>query len=74
MSRLPRLVPVLAVALALAACSGTGSDSPLAPSAPRYDDGGTTMGGNFAGDTGSPTTDPMPADTTSRGGTLMGGN
>jgi hypothetical protein len=80
MSRWIRLVPVFGVAALLAACGGSGSDTPLAPAsavAPRHD-GGLGMGGNV--------TDPGPDSTTTStnaesdsttldgGGLGMGGN
>jgi len=77
MSRWSRLVPVLAVSALLAACGGTGSDTPLAPAssaAPRYD-GGLGMGGNYTGSDPDPTTSTHTDSTTLEGGGLgMGGN
>lgn len=83
MSRWPRFVPVLAVAVLLAACGDGGPDNPLAPaSAPRFDGGGWTVGGNATNPppeeqtttSSDPTTPPVPTDTTSRGGWTVGGN
>ena len=82
MSRWSRLVPVCAVAALLAACGGSGSDTPLAPAsvaAPRYDGGGLGTGSNATGSApGSETTDAsttsVPSDSTNRGGGLGTGS
>jgi len=88
MSRWPRFVPVLAVAVLLAACGEGGSDNPLAPApAPRFDGaGGWTVGGNATNpppseETTTTSSDPssespaVPADSASRsGGWTVGGN
>ena len=82
MSRWSRLVPVCAVAALLAACGGSGSDTPLAPAsvtAPRYD-GGLGTAGNATGSapgsetTGSTSTTTAQSDTTARGGLGTSGN
>lgn len=85
MSRWSRLIPVLAVAALLAACSQD-SDSPLMPSGPRFD-GGHLVGGNVveppttttsSGETTTASTDEAPTEptdtTAGRGGHLVGGN
>jgi hypothetical protein len=87
MSRWPRFVPVLAVAVLLAACGDGGADNPLAPApAPRFEGGGGwTVGGNATNPPPSeetatsseadPETPALPADSTSRGGGwTVGGN
>jgi hypothetical protein len=76
MSRLSRLIPALFVAIALAACSDAGN-SPLGPDGPRYDGGVGSAGGNRTDSTtvGTTSTEPPPADTTSRTGVgSAGGN
>jgi len=84
MARWNRLIPALAVTFALAACGQGTADTPFAPSAPRHDGGGTSLGGNAVPPTGgdsetsttSTTTAPeAPTDSTGRtGGTSLGGN
>jgi hypothetical protein len=83
MARWNRLIPALAVTFALAACGHGTADTPFAPSAPRLDGGGTSLGGNATPPTGEPesttssttTNSEVPTDSTSRtGGTSLGGN
>jgi len=81
MSRWSRLVPVCAVAALLAACGGSGSDTPLAPAsvaAPRYDGGGLGTGSNAtpsdSTDASTTSTTSVPNDSTNRGGGLGTGS
>jgi hypothetical protein len=87
MSRWPRFVPVLAVAVLLAACGDGGPDNPLSPApGPRFEGGGGwTVGGNATDpppQQESTSSDPtselppgVPADSASRGGGwTVGGN
>lgn len=85
MARWNRLIPALAVTLVLGACGQGTTDTPFSPSAPRFDGGGTSLGGNVTPPTGG---DPAPSSTTSTttaaevppdstgrtGGTSLGGN
>jgi hypothetical protein len=84
MIRWSRLVPALAVTALLAACAND-TDTPLAPSdAPALNNGspgsGTAAGGGSSsfGGTSSSTSDeggdPVPSDSTGRGGHIVGGN
>lgn len=81
MNRGYRLVPALLVAALLAACAGD-STTPLAPSdAPALNgQAGNERGAGTAGSFGSTTTsttsgdDPVPADSSGRGGHIVGGN
>ena len=83
MSRWSRFVPVFAIVALIAACGESGTDTPLAPSspAPRFD-GGWVVGGNATDSVPSTQTtqsDPsespeLPADSTNRGGWVVGGN
>jgi len=78
MTRWYRIIPAVAVALLLGAC-GQDSDSPMSPSAPRFD-GGYIVGGNA--EPPPPPPDSVASagegavltDTTSRGGYIVGGN
>jgi hypothetical protein len=78
MIRSYRIIPAVAVALVLGAC-GQGSDTPLSPATPRFD-GGYIVGGNSTPPPPPTDTDastngaPVPPDTTSRGGYIVGGN
>jgi ABC-type glycerol-3-phosphate transport system substrate-binding protein len=72
MSRLSRLIPALAIALVLAACSDSGS-TPLSPDGPSYEESGVGSAGGNRGDTTTITT--TQTDTTSRSGVgSAGGN
>lgn len=76
MSRLSRLIPALAIALVLAACSDSGS-TPLSPDGPSYEESGVgSAGGNRDGTTPpTTTTTTTQTDTTSRSGVgSAGGN
>lgn len=84
MTRWTRYIPAMAVTFLLAACGQGTSDTPFSPETPRFDGGGTTLGGNVVNPTdgtgtstatGTSSTDTAPADTTTRtGGTTLGGN
>lgn len=84
MIRWSRLVPALAVTALLAACASD-ADTPLAPSdAPALNHGylgsGNAAGGGLGTEGGYASTtsdeggDPVPSDSTGRGGHIVGGN
>jgi hypothetical protein len=85
MSRSPRLITAVAVAILLAAC-GEAGDNPMGPSAaPSFDGGTLVMGGNntdpdsttttSTGTTTTPGSEAPPSDSTSRSPVLVtGGN
>lgn len=71
-----RLIPTLAVALLLAACS-TDGNAPFAPADPSFSTGGHSTGGNRDGETLTTDSDDLTvqSDTTDRsGGHSTGGN
>jgi len=86
MARWNRVIPALVVTLVLGACGQGTSDTPFSPSTPRYDGGGTSLGGNVTPPTGGDpeasassappiVTSEAAADSTGRtGGTSLGGN
>jgi hypothetical protein len=83
MTRRTRLFSALAVVLVLGACGQGGTDTPLSPSVPRMDGGGTSLGGNTvdpnggSGGTNSTTTStsaPQDSVGATTGGTSLGGN
>ena len=82
MSRLPRLIPIFAVLISLAAC-GQAGENPVAPAGPSLDGGLLVTGGNRTESDSSSTSTASTAsangdvesDTTNRGGLLVtGGN
>lgn len=85
MARWNRLIPALAVTLVLGACGQGTTDTPFSPSAPRFDGGGTSLGGNATPPNGggsettssttTVTSNEAPSDSVARtGGTSLGGN
>ncbi|HEX2204360.1 MAG TPA: hypothetical protein VHG91_13710 [Longimicrobium sp.] len=78
MYRWSRLVIAVAAVSALTAC-GSDADTPLAPTAPSYEEGGLIAGGNNSNDpaptsTGGSTTTESDTTGVSRGGLIAGGN
>jgi len=76
MSRWSRLVPVCAIAALLAACGGSGSDTPLSPAsvgAPRHD-GGLGTGSNAVPSDSAYSTSTVQSDSAARGGLGTGSN
>ena len=84
MSRMSRLVALLAVPVLVVACGPGSADTPFAPAPPRHDSG-LLVGGNATptppdeGTSSTSDTQPAPGDTTSTpgavgSGLLVGGN
>ena len=82
MTRWTRFIPVVAIGLALSACGTDPVGTDLRePAGPRMDGGvgtgGSYTGGGGTGSTGSTTTtttEPVPSDSTGRGGVGTGGS
>lgn len=81
MTRWTRVFPALSVALVLGACGQGSTDTPLAPSVARYEDGGgTSLGGNNVDPNGGGTSTTSTNNTAqtdslgATGGTSLGGN